>query len=110
MLVLCFVLAEAVASSPSELTSGLGEQHYTTKTRGERVQPGARAVGEGPYVLAKGGKSGGVHWGYKLEVPHEPGQAQKVLGIRLEGSYVISAKVRGDTRPDEGWAVVRQEQ
>eukprot|EP00878_Enallax_costatus_P035834 GHUV01040068.1.p1 GENE.GHUV01040068.1~~GHUV01040068.1.p1 ORF type:complete len:332 (+),score=140.87 GHUV01040068.1:156-1151(+) len=87
-----FAFLEAVASSPSELTSGLGEEHYTTKTKGERVQPGARAVGEGPYVIAKGGKSGGVHWGYKLDVPQEPGQAQKALGIRGEGSYVISAK------------------
>lgn len=85
--------AEAVADRPSELTSGLTEEHYTTKTRGERVQPAARAVGEGPYVIAKGGKRGGVHWGYKLEVPQEPGEAQKVLGIRPEGSYVLSAKV-----------------
>lgn len=57
------------------------------------MQPAARAVGEGPYVIAKGGKRGGVHWGYKLEVPQEPGEAQRVLGIRGEGSYVISAKV-----------------
>lgn len=87
-----FAFVEAVADSPSALTSGLTEAHYQTKTKGERVQPAARAVAEGPYVIAKGGHRGGVHWGYKLEVPQEPGEAQRLLGIREEGSFVLSAK------------------
>lgn len=45
-------------------------------------------------MIARGGSRNGVHLGYKLEVPQEPGEAQKVLGIGVEGSYVISAKVR----------------
>lgn len=36
--------AAALAGSIEELTQGLGESTYSTKTRGERVQPGARAA------------------------------------------------------------------
>lgn len=57
------VAAESVGSSPDELTAGLTESTHTTKTRGERLQPAARAAGEGTYVIAKGGRSNGVHLG-----------------------------------------------
>lgn len=57
------VHAEAVGTSPSELTQGLQEHTYTTKTRGERLQPGARPAGDGTYVIAKGGSRNGTHLG-----------------------------------------------
>jgi hypothetical protein len=34
------------------LTSGMGEEHYTTKTRGERTQGAARSLGKAAYVIA----------------------------------------------------------
>lgn len=40
-------------------------------------------------MLAKGGSKGGVHLGYVLELPAEPGQAQQVLGIAQQGSFVL---------------------
>lgn len=55
--------AEAVGSSLSELTAGLGEHTYSTKTRGERLQPAAQPAGEGSYVIAKGGSKNGIHLG-----------------------------------------------
>lgn len=45
--------AEATADSVDSLASGMGEEHYSTKTRGERVQPAARALGKAAYVIAK---------------------------------------------------------
>lgn len=80
---------EATASTPAELTSGMTEQQYSTKTRGQRTQPAARAAGEGQYMIAKGGSRGGAHLAYKLELPQQVGEAQKVLGIKEEGSFVI---------------------
>jgi len=41
-----------------------------------------------------GGSRNGTHLAYKLEIPAEPGEAQRVLGIMKEGSFVLSAKVR----------------
>eukprot|EP00879_Flechtneria_rotunda_P002686 GHRR01002892.1.p1 GENE.GHRR01002892.1~~GHRR01002892.1.p1 ORF type:complete len:474 (+),score=214.49 GHRR01002892.1:199-1620(+) len=87
-----FAFVEAVADNPKELMEGMTEQHYTTKTQGERTQGAARAAGEGTYVIAKGGSRGGTHFAYKLDLPQQPGEAQKVLGIKEEGSLVISAK------------------
>jgi hypothetical protein len=55
--------SEAVGGSVSELTGGLGEHTYTTKTRGERVQPAAQPAGEGTYVIAKGGSKKSMHLG-----------------------------------------------
>ena len=31
----------------------LEDEHYTTKTRGERYQPGARAIGQGSYEFVR---------------------------------------------------------
>ncbi|WIA12968.1 hypothetical protein OEZ85_006582 [Tetradesmus obliquus] len=87
-----FAFVEATAGAPKELTEGLTASTYETKTRGQRKQGPARAAGEGSYVLAKGGSKGGVHLGYVLELPAEPGQAQQVLGIAQQGSFVLSAK------------------
>jgi hypothetical protein len=41
-----------------------------------------------------GGSRNGTHLAYKLEIPAKPGEAQRVLGILKEGSFVLSAKVR----------------
>lgn len=48
----------------------------------------------GPAKLHPGGSRGGSHLAYKLDIPAQPGEAQAVLGIKAEGSFALSAKVR----------------
>lgn len=62
-LVFAAAAAEAVGDSLEDLKGGLGESTYTTKTRGERLQPAAQSAGEGTYVIAKGGSRNGIHLG-----------------------------------------------
>eukprot|EP00877_Chromochloris_zofingiensis_P013473 jgi/Chrzof1/837/Cz01g30210.t1 len=87
-----FGYVEAVADDVKSLTADLGEQHYDTKTKGERTVQAARAVGEGAYVIARGGSKKATHLAYKLEVPDKPGEAQEVFKIKEQGSFVISIK------------------
>ncbi|UEM20048.1 hypothetical protein JL100_023685 [Skermanella mucosa] len=81
---------DLVAKRATEITSELGEQHYRTKTRGERVRPAARLAGEGVYVLARTGHS--LHLAYALELPEKPGPVQRELNILAEGSFALSVK------------------
>ncbi|KAF6264631.1 hypothetical protein COO60DRAFT_1457519 [Scenedesmus sp. NREL 46B-D3] len=85
---------EATAATPKELTEGLTASTYDTKTRGQRKQGPARAAGEGSYVIAKGGSKGGAHLAYVLELPAQPGQAQRVLGVSAQGSFSLSEQQR----------------
>jgi hypothetical protein len=48
----------------------------------------ARPVGEGKYAIVK--HQNHAELAYVLELPNEPGEAQKELGIEKEASYVIS--------------------
>ena len=48
----------------------------------------ARPVGEGKYAIVK--HQTHTELAYVLEMPNEPGEAQKQLGIEKEASYVIS--------------------
>lgn len=63
---------------------------YSTTTRGERLQPGARAAGEGVYALAVHGDH--THLAYVLELPRELGVVQHDLGIVGEASYIIAVR------------------
>lgn len=72
------------------MTEALGEDHYDTKTRGERVRPAARPAGEGVYVLARTGSK--MHLAYALELPDKPGPVQKQLNIEPEASFALSIK------------------
>lgn len=49
-------------------------------------------------------RSGSTHFAYKLEVPKEPGPAQRTFNVEAEGSLVLAIKVRGkrkDVQPDK---------
>lgn len=81
---------EAIAKDGKELEEGLRENTYDTKTRGERVQPAARAAGEGVYILIRDGSS--TYLAYSLTRPEKPGPVQKAFNIRDEGSFVVSIK------------------
>jgi hypothetical protein len=81
---------DEVAGSPEELHRALGGRTYQTKTRGERVQPPARPVAEGAYVVARHGDH--THLAYQLELPDRRGAPQRELNIEHEASYIISVK------------------
>jgi hypothetical protein len=57
---------------------------------GTRVQGGdsARPVGEGKYAIIN--HKNHAELAYILEMPKEPGEAQKELGIEKEASYIVS--------------------
>lgn len=79
-----------VTTSPAELRKALDEQHYKTRTRGERQEPAARPVGEGRYVIALIGHQ--MHLAYVLEIPDHPGEVQKAFKITPEASFILSVK------------------
>lgn len=100
-----------VARKPEELEGELARTTYPTKTRGQRTQPGARAVGEGKYAIVAHEERSGrrhTHLAYALELPEEAGEAQEALGVAEEASYVIS--VRNPDAPSPPRAGLRGEQ
>ena len=68
----------------------LGEEHYKTKTRGEREVGAARAAGEGMYKILRHGDH--THLVYSLELPHKEGEVQEAFNIEDKASYIISIK------------------
>lgn len=81
---------EKVARSADEIRRDLAEQHYETKTRGERTRPAARPAGEGVYAFVQTGRN--MHLVYALELPKRPGPVQDALGIDGEASFAVSIK------------------
>ncbi|KFM27553.1 Apurinic endonuclease-redox protein [Auxenochlorella protothecoides] len=69
---------------------GMGVQRYQTTTMGERVVGACRAAGEGAYSILEHGS--GTNFVYRLELPTEPSEAQRMCGIELEGSFGLSVK------------------
>jgi hypothetical protein len=70
-----------VFNDPNELTKELLSDEF-------RKGDAARPVGEGKYAIVK--HQNHAELAYILEMPKEPGEAQKELGIEKEASYVIS--------------------
>jgi hypothetical protein len=70
-----------VFEDPIELTKELLSDEF-------RKGDTARPVGEGKYAIVKHQNHGEL--AYILELPKDPGEAQKELGIEKEASYVIS--------------------
>jgi hypothetical protein len=66
----------------SELTKELSSDEFR---RGDAARP----VGEGKYAIVRHHQNH-TELAYVLELPNEPGEAQKELGIEKEASYVIS--------------------
>ncbi|MEX0886041.1 MAG: hypothetical protein WD009_06335 [Phycisphaeraceae bacterium] len=86
---------DMVANRPKAVEEAFDEQHYETTTRGERVRPAGRPVGEGVYRIVRHGDH--THLIYGLELPAKPGEAQKALNIEAEASYIIS--IRNPEKP-----------
>ena len=70
-----------IFEDPKELTRELFSDEF-------RKGDAARPVGEGKYAIVKYQKH--TELAYILEIPKDPGEAQKELGIEKEASYVIS--------------------
>lgn len=81
---------DMVAEDPRRIEQQLREEHYDTKTRGERVRPAARPAGEGKYAIVRMGRD--MHLVYALELPEKPGPVQQALNIAPEASFVLSVK------------------
>jgi hypothetical protein len=79
-----------VASDPAQIRDDLERKTYETKTRGVRVQPEARPVGEGRYAVVD--HNGHTHLAYVLELPREPGEAQELFGIHPQASYIVAVR------------------
>jgi hypothetical protein len=65
----------------NELTKELSSDEF-------RKGDAARPVGEGKYAIVK--HQNHTELAYILELPNEPGEAQKELGIEKEASYIVS--------------------
>jgi hypothetical protein len=70
-----------IFENPQELTGELLSDEY-------RKGDAARPVGEGKYAIVK--HHDHVELAYVLEMPEEPGEAQRELGIEKEASYIVS--------------------
>jgi hypothetical protein len=81
---------DRVSPDPKKIEEELQHQTYKTKTRGERIQPAARPAGEGVYALVR--HDDHTHLVYALELPEKPGEVQRALNIKEEGSYILSIK------------------
>jgi hypothetical protein len=85
-----WALVAEVEGSPEEVRDDLEPRVYRTKTRGVRVRPRARPVGEGRYLLAD--HEGHTHLAYRLELPPEPLEAQRLFGIDRQASYIVAVR------------------
>jgi len=81
---------EVVTEDRNALLQSLKEQHYATKTRGERILPEVRTAGEGVYGIIAAKKI--TYLAYQLELPQRVGAVQKELEIEPEAIYVLSVK------------------
>ena len=70
-----------IFENPQELTGELLSDEF-------RKGDAARAVGEGKYAIVK--HQDHAELAYVLEMPEEPGEAQRELGIENEASYIVS--------------------
>jgi hypothetical protein len=90
-----------VTDSAAYFRDELRRRTYQTKTRGERVQPETRPVGEGRYALVD--HDGHTHLAYALELPPQPREAQRTLQIEPDASYVVAVR-NPDAPPPPGIA------
>jgi len=85
-----------------DIDSMIAEEHYETKTKGERIVAGARPIAEGFYSIVKHQK-GHTHLVYILELPSNLGNVQKAFHLHEEGSFIISVKNPERSRKGSGF-------
>ncbi|KIW05782.1 uncharacterized protein PV09_03637 [Verruconis gallopava] len=85
------VFVEKAKASMSELKEQFFQgSDYETKAGESRHTPNVVPAGEGVYAITDSGRSS--HLVYVLTVPTSAGQLQDELGIRSQGSFVLSLK------------------
>ncbi|KAG9251183.1 uncharacterized protein F5Z01DRAFT_298705 [Emericellopsis atlantica] len=73
--------------------------NYDTKTAGKRHTPAATPAAEGVYAITSTGRES--HLAYILTLPEELGEFQKDLGLKSQGSFIISTR-NPETSPPAG--------
>lgn len=68
----------------------LAGEEYETKTKGTRHTPAATPIGEGVYAITTTGRAS--HLAYMITIPEKLGEVQKDLGVKEQGSFIISTK------------------
>jgi hypothetical protein len=91
-----WALVERVGSFQRVLADQLEEERYTTKTRGERYQPGARAVAQGTYAFVR--HEDHTHLVYRVEHAEHPDDLPEEVRVPAEASYVVLFKRRPRAR------------
>jgi hypothetical protein len=79
-----------IFEDPKELANELQSDEFR---RGDAARP----VGEGKYAIIR--HSNHAELAYILELPKEPGEAQKELGIEKEASYIITVIIPNKPAP-----------
>ena len=81
---------DTVTTRGAELGERASGETRETRTRGERVQPEDRPVGEGVYAITR--HHDHTHFSYRLELPRQRGEPHRELNVEPEASYVVSVK------------------
>ncbi|KAG9300781.1 hypothetical protein G9A89_023579 [Geosiphon pyriformis] len=81
---------DKVFENLDDIKQVLGEGHYNTATRGERIVQPCRPLGRGAYSILE--HEGHTHLAYVLELPSQPGEVQHAFNIKHEASYIITVK------------------
>lgn len=81
---------DSVPATGAAVEKEFQEQHYATKTRGERTLPPVRPAGEGVYALTRRGRN--LHLSYELELPRHPGEVQQEFNIEPQAAYIVAIK------------------
>lgn len=68
----------------------LASDDYETKTAGTRHTPAATPTGEGVYAITTTGRDS--HLAYKTTLPEKLGSVQSKLGLKDQGSFILSTK------------------
>lgn len=68
----------------------LASSEYITKTAGTRQTPQATPIAEAVYAITSTGRES--HFAYMLTLPQKLDEVQKELGLKRQGSFIISTK------------------
>lgn len=81
---------ERVGSMQRAIGDQMEDEVYSTKTRGERYQPAARAIGQGCYAFVRHGDH--IHLAYRIE-QFEPDAPDPVRPLEAASPVVLFEKV-----------------
>jgi hypothetical protein len=76
---------ERVGSLQHVLASQLEAEEYSTKTRGDRYQPGARPIGQGAYAFVR--HDDHIHLAYRIDRPED--DVPEEVRIAEAGSHLV---------------------